>query len=107
MSNPRPLLRRISSIILIFGFLLLPVTAQQDPRAIDPADVFFQAWLTVRDAKKLEKKGQFNDARLKYEQAAKYYNLITRFHKNWKPSMVQTRIKTTREAIKEIESKSH
>jgi len=98
------MLRRIASLLLLLGFALLPVTAQEDPRALDPADVFFQAWLVIRDAEKLEKKGDFNEARLKYEQASKYYDTLTRFHKNWKPQMVQRRVISTRESIKAVES---
>jgi len=99
----------MATILLLLGFSLLPVSqvsAQDDPRALDPADVFFQAWITIRDAEKLEKKGEFNEARLKYEQASKYYNVITRFHKNWKPDMVNRRVVSTAVAIKNVESKA-
>ena len=100
------LLRGALPLILLLGFLTLPSSAQQDPRALDPSDVFFQAWLTIRDAEKLEKAGEFNGARQKYEQAAKYYNVISRFHKNWKPHMVKARVTSTSEAIKNIEAKA-
>ena len=101
------LLRGLTALIIIFGSLTLPLSAQQqDPRALDPADVFFQAWLTIRDAEKLEKAGKFNDARLKYKQAAKYYNVISRYHKNYNPNMVQDRVKSTQAAISAIETKA-
>jgi len=100
------LLRGALPLILLLGCLTLPSSAQQDPRALDPSDVFFQAWLTIRDAEKLEKAGEFNGARQKYEQAAKYYNVISRFHKNWKPHMVEARVKSTSEAINNIEAKA-
>lgn len=82
------------------------VSAQQDPRALDPADVFFQAWLTIRDAEKLEKEEKYGDAWRKYRQAAKYYDVLSRFHKNWKPHLVKDRIATTGASIKEIEPKA-
>ena len=106
MSTSHLLLRGLAPLILFFGFLISPVAAQQDPRALDPSDVFFQAWLTIRDAEKLEKSGEFNEARLKYKQAAKYYNVISRFHKNWKPHLVEARVKSTQEAIIGIEAKA-
>lgn len=106
MSTPHLLLRGIASLILAIGFLATPASAQQDPRALDPSDVFFQAWLTIREAEKLEKEGKFNDARQKFEQAAKYYNVISRYHKNWKPAMVQRRVKTTQESLAKVTPKA-
>ncbi len=104
MSAPHLLLQRIAYLFLFLGLALLPVSAQQDPHALDPADIFFQAWLTIRDAEKLEKKNEFNEARLKYKQAAKYYDIITKFHANWKPDMVKRRVISTREAIQHVEA---
>lgn len=100
------LLRGALPLILLLGSLTLPTSAQEDPRALDPSDVFFQAWITIRDAEKLEKSGEFNGARQKYEQAAKYYHVISRFHKNWKPSMVQARVTSTSKAIQDIKAKA-
>lgn len=99
----RPTLRVILLALFATSFSL---TAQEDPRSLDPSDVFFQAWLTIRDAEKLEEKGSFNEARLKYQQAAKYYDVVARYHKNWKPHLVQTRVRTTKEAIAGIEAKA-
>jgi len=82
------------------------VAAQQDPRALDPADVFFQAWLTIRDAEKLEKEKKYGEAWRKYRQAAKYYDVLSRFHKNWKPHLVVDRVASTTASIKQIEPKA-
>ncbi|MBK1830884.1 tetratricopeptide repeat protein [Verrucomicrobiaceae bacterium R5-34] len=96
-------------IFILCGVLLaLPqqLSAQQDPRALAPADVFFQAWLTIRDAEKLETENKHSDAWRKYRQAAKYYDILSRYHSKWKPHLVEERVKTTRESIKEIEPKA-
>ena len=118
MSNRHLLLQGLTPLLLTFSVLTLPAFAQRvagaqknlrnqsDPRALDPADVYFQAWLTIRDAEKLEKAGEFNDARLKYKQAAGYYAVISRYHKNYNPKMVQGRIKSTQSAIIAIEAKA-
>ncbi|BDS05213.1 hypothetical protein NT6N_02530 [Oceaniferula spumae] len=90
----------------VMATLAPQASAQQDPRALDPADVFFQAWLTIRDAEKLEKEEKYGDAWRKYRQAAKYYDVLSRFHKGWKPHLVEGRIKTTNESIKGIEPKA-
>ncbi|MFK7912212.1 MAG: tetratricopeptide repeat protein, partial [Akkermansiaceae bacterium] len=81
-------------------------SAQENPAALDPSDVFFQAYLTIRDAEKLEEAGKHSDAWRKYRQASKYYDLLARYHKNWKPHLVEGRVESTREAIKTIEPKA-
>ena len=35
--------------------------AQQDPATLDPADIFFQAWLEIKRAEKLEDEAKFID----------------------------------------------
>jgi len=82
------------------------VSAEENPQALDPADVFFQAWLTIRDAEKLEKEEQYGDAWRKYKQAAKYYDVLSKYHKNWKPHLVTRRIESTGVSIKGIEPKA-
>ncbi len=87
MSTPHHLpIRGIVSLLLLIpmflGCFVSPLSAQQDPRALDPSDVFFQAWLEIQRAEKLEKKGKFSEAWQKYRQAAKYYDVLNRFHKN-------------------------
>lgn len=110
MSTPhhlliRGIMPRFLLIALLLGALASPVSAQQDPRALDPADVFFQAWLEIQRAEKLEKTGEFNESWQKYRQAAKYYDVLDRFHKNWKPHLVKARIESTRASIQTIEPK--
>lgn len=107
MSNLHHLLiRGILPLFLLVGCLTPSASAQDDPKSLDPSDIFFQAWLVVRDAEKLEKEGKHSDAWRKYRQAAKYYDLLKRYHKNWKPHLVQGRVESTRDAIKAIEPKA-
>ena len=104
------LIRGLVPIFMLIGAMNLPINAQdneqKDPKALDPRDIFLQAWLTIREGDKFEKAGQYNNARLKYQQAAKYYITLSKFHKNWKPLMVEARIKSTNEAIVTIEPKA-
>ena len=106
MSTHRLLIRGLMPLLLLFGCLLQPLSAQQDPRALDPADLFFQAWLIIRDAEKLEEEKKHSDAWQKYRQAAKYYNILSRYHKNWKPHLVQSRVESTAKSINDIEPKA-
>lgn len=101
--------RLVLPLILLSAFLLAlapNASAQQNPGSLDPADVFFQAWLTIRDAEKLEKEKKYGDAWRKYRQAAKYYNVLSRYHKNWKPHLVNERIATTAASIKSVQPKA-
>lgn len=107
MSRLRDLLiHGISFCFLMVGCLTSDICAKNDPGLLDPADVFFQAYLVVRDADKLGKEGKHTDAWRKYHQAAKYYDIIAKHHKNWKPHLVLGRIESTRDAIKLIEPKA-
>ena len=38
-----------------------------------PSDVYFQAWLTVRDAEKAEKDDKFLEAFNRYDKATAYF----------------------------------
>ena len=97
------LIRGALSLFLLAGCLSSATLAEDNPAALDPSDVFFQAYLTVRDAEKLEETGKHSDAWSKYRQAARYYDLLAKYHKNWKPHLVQGRIESTRESIKAID----
>ena len=112
-SRPSWFVMPIISLSVVLGMFLPqasaqqnPAAAQQDPRALDPADIFFQAWLTIRDAEKLEGEKKHADAWRKYRQAAKYYDILSRYHKNWKPHLVVSRVESTVESIKKIEPKA-
>ena len=56
-------LRAIARGLLVTVATLIPClpTDAQSPAlsAFKPSDVYFQAWLTVRDAEKAEKEGRF------------------------------------------------
>ncbi|MEJ6700828.1 MAG: tetratricopeptide repeat protein [Akkermansiaceae bacterium] len=93
-------------IPMFLGCFVSPLSAQQDPRALDPSDVFFQAWLEIQRAEKLEKEEKHSEAWQKYRQAAKYYDVLSRFHKNWKPHLVKSRVESTQASIKTIEPKA-
>ena len=103
-------LRNFVPLLLLLPILLgafsAQLKAQQDPAALDPADIFFQAWLEIKRAEKLEAEGKFSDAWQKYTQAANYYSTLNEFHKNWKPNLVQSRMNSTQESLKIIEPKA-
>ena len=88
---------------MLLGAFTCELDAQEDPAAVDPADIFFQAWLEIKRAEKLEEESKFSDAWQKYQQAYSYYSVLNKSHKNWKPNLVKSRIASTEESMKRIE----
>ena len=88
---------------MLLGAFTCELDAQEDPAAVDPADIFFQAWLEIKRAEKLEEESKFSDAWQKYQQAYSYYSVLNKSHKNWKPNLVKSRIASTEACMKRIE----
>ena len=110
-------LRQSSFKGIIPLFLLIPallaatpsaLQAEQDPgpAAVDPADIFFQAWLEIKRAEKFEQEGKFNDSWQKYQQAAQYYSALSKFHQEWKPNLVKSRMISTEESMQKMQAKA-
>lgn len=110
-------LRQTSLKGIIPLFVLIPallaatpsgLQAQQGPgpAAVDPADIFFQAWLEIKRAEKFEQEGKFNDSWQKYKQAAQYYDALNEFHQEWKPNLVKSRMTSTEESMQRIQAKA-
>lgn len=78
---------------------LHPVPA---PAAFDPSDVYFQAWLQVKDAEKLEQQGDFAAALEKLERARQLFDAVARQHPQWKTAMVAGRLAATDETITRV-----
>ena len=100
------LLPKALFLLFLSGAFFTSLAAEDDTATLNPSDIFFQAYLTIRDAEKLEETGQHSEAWQKYHQAAKYYDLLAKYHKNWKPHLVQGRIQSTKDAITSIEPKA-
>ena len=88
---------------MLLGAFTCDLDAQEDPAAVDPADIFFQAWLEIKRAEKLEGESKFSDAWQKYQQAYSYYSVLNKSHKNWKPNLVKSRIASTEACMKRVE----
>lgn len=66
----------------------------RDPKAVpnfDPSDVYFEAWLRYKEAKKLEEDKKYTDALEKYTQARKLFDSIATYFPTWKRDMVGNR----------------
>ncbi|MDG1358491.1 MAG: tetratricopeptide repeat protein [Akkermansiaceae bacterium] len=90
-------------ITILMGAFTCNLKAQENPAALDPADIFFQAWLEIKRAEKHQEKDEFNEAWQKYRQAYNYYEVLRNFHKGWKPNLVTSRIESTEKSMNNIE----
>lgn len=93
------------TVFLVTTGITLPGRAQA-PAAVapaqpnfDPADVYYQAWLFVREAEALQKQGRHADALTKLRSAEKFFETIHRFHPEWKKEMVGDRLLLTKSQI--------
>lgn len=107
-------LRSLASGFSVSVFLLLlcplapsPVLGQEENlRQFDPSDVYFQAWLKIREAEKAEENEKFLDAFNHYEKAARLFDSVGVFHPEWKPHLVKDRQETTKKSLDEIRERA-
>lgn len=96
------------TMFLVSAGLTMPLMAQppaaQAPAQpnFDPADVYYQAWLFVREAETLQKQGRHVEALDKLRSADKFFETIHRFHPEWKKDMVGDRLTITKDQITKV-----
>ena len=91
---------KIATILLC---LSLPVVAQAPVTAkFKPSDIYFQAWLTVREAEKATKDGKFLDAFNRYDKARQLFESVALSHPEFKPELVKSRTESTTSAMSAI-----
>lgn len=97
---------RILLLIPLFFSILSHGWGQDLGPALDPSDIFFQAWLDIQEAKKATQKGEFDKAHSQYIKAAKYYAFLNKKFPHWKPHLVSSRIQSTRTALDLLKSQA-
>lgn len=100
-------LRQITAALILFcvgSVSVVPLSAQTPAELaqLDPSDVYFQAWLLVRDAEKLEKTKSYVEAFDKYRKAQTFFNHLAINHPAWKPELVSGRQETTKDSLEGI-----
>lgn len=97
------------TMFLVTAGLTMPTMAQT-PSAkapaqpnFDPADVYYQAWLFIREAETLQKQGRHADALSKLKSAEKFFETIHRYHPEWKKDMVGDRLSLTKDQITKVQ----
>lgn len=68
----------------------------------DPSDVYFQGYLAVRAAEKLEASGDFSGALDKLQSAGKAFDAVRKYYPAWKSAMVDGRCAKTTETLERI-----
>ena len=88
--------------------LLCPPVGAQAPSLgrFKPSDVYFQAWLTVRDAEKAEKDDKFLEAFNRYDKARQLFESVALSDPDFKPDLVKTRRESTTQAMSAIRTKA-
>ncbi|WP_338286112.1 tetratricopeptide repeat protein [Luteolibacter sp. LG18] len=98
-------------VLALSGGAIAQVTVdppQPTPRrTFDPSDVYFQGYLTARDAETLEKEGDIIGAHDKLKRAKEMFDAVRLYYPDWKPDMVKDRGAMTNESIAKIEPKAN
>lgn len=96
------------TVFLVTTGSITPTFAQR-PAAVapaqpnfDPADLYYQAWLYVREAEALQKQERHAEALEKFRSAEKFFETIKRFHPGWKKDMVSDRLILTQSQITKV-----
>jgi len=76
------------------------------PAQFDPSEVYFQGYMTARDAEQLEAKGDFVGAATKLKKAREMFDAVKRYYPTWKPEMVAGRAAMTSETEVRIHPKA-
>ena len=94
-------------VAIILLCLSMPVVAQAPVTGkFKPSDVYFQAWLTVRDAEKAAQEGKFLEAFNRYDKARQLFETVALSNPEFKPDLVKSRTESTTSAMKAIRSKA-
>lgn len=75
-------------------------------RQFDPSDVYFQAWLKVRDGERAIEAGKFLEAYNHLDKAANLFDSVATFHPEWKAHLVKDRQEATAQTMAEIKEKA-
>ncbi|QUE52470.1 tetratricopeptide repeat protein [Luteolibacter ambystomatis] len=76
-------------------------------RTFDPSDLYFQGYLTTRDAETLEAQGDLIGADEKLKRAKEMFDAVKMYYPNWKPDMVKDRAAMTDDSIAKIRPKAN
>lgn len=99
---------RLAGLLVLFaaGSVLAQTPAPTPPAQFDPSDVYFQGYLAIRAAEKLEASEDYAGAAEKFQSARKMLDTIKRYYPDWKPEMVAGRSSKNAEAIEKIRTKA-
>ena len=99
-----PILAAVAAVPWVVG-MMLPLQAnppQEVSAAFDPSDVYFQGYLSSRDAELLEAQGDFIGALRKLERAKEMFDVVRHYHPEWKERMVSGRHAKTEDSLQRV-----
>ncbi|MGC4013652.1 MAG: hypothetical protein QM755_03920 [Luteolibacter sp.] len=77
---------------------------ESQPAAFDPPEVYFQGYLTARDAQTLEAHHDLAGALQKLKKSKEMFDEIVSKRPDWKPDLVKYRLEITSKEIERLES---
>ena len=92
-------------LILLAGFIFLPVSSRVYAQQDDPSEVFLKAYMASQQGEKLERENQFKNALAKYRFAGSLIEELRKSHADWQPAIVEYRGRKISEGILRIQDK--
>ena len=92
-------------LILLAGFIFLPVSSRVYAQRDDPSEVFLKAYMASQQGEKLERENQFKNALAKYRFAGSLIEELRESHADWQPAIVEYRGRKISEGILRIQDK--
>lgn len=80
--------------------------APEHPARFDPSDVYFQGFLAVRAAERLQVEEDYLGAWEKYREAERLFSAVRKFYPEWRPDMVEGRAQGTREVMESVRERA-
>jgi len=80
--------------------------AGDHPARFDPSDVYFQGFLAVRAAERLQVEEDYLGAWEKYREADRLFSAVRKYYPEWRSSMVEGRAEGTREMMESVRAKA-
>ena len=83
-----------SRVLFISLISLLTAWAQDgpketDPSKLDPSDIYFQAWMALRDADEFQEAEDYQKAFEATTRSKRLLDTVTLYHPQWKPHLVE------------------
>lgn len=85
--------------LALAALLVAPGTTLRAEEAVEPSDIYLQAYLSMQEAEKMEKRRDINAAYFKFQDASDLFDSVARSFPDWNRQMVDYRRRKIREKL--------